>query len=63
MKFSDPSAGQHGGGAPTVIFNSARLGRKDEVLEHYHPEPVSLTSGGEGGSRHEAMGQLEPKMA
>ena len=55
----------HNVGSLIVIFNSARLVRKGEELEHYHPEPVSPTSGGEGGgeSRHEAAGQLTPKMA
>src|SRR6266487_2383117 len=46
-----------------VVFNSARLVRKGEELEHYHPEPVSPTSGREGGSRHDATGQLVPKVA
>src|SRR6266704_3560197 len=53
----------HNVGSLIVIFNSARLVRKGEELEHYHPEPVSPTSGGEGGSRHDATGQLVPKVA
>jgi Cd2+/Zn2+-exporting ATPase len=53
----------HNVGSLIVIFNSARLVRKGEELEHYHPEPAWPTPGGEGGSRHEAAGQLEPKMA
>ena len=56
MKFIHPSPGQRGAGAPTVIFNSARIGGNGEELEHYHPEPASPTPGGEGGSRHEATG-------
>jgi Cd2+/Zn2+-exporting ATPase len=52
----------HNVGSLIVIFNSARLVRKGEELEHYHPE---TTAPGEGGSesRHEAAGQLTPKMA
>jgi len=45
-----------------VIFNSARLVRKGEELEHYHPDTETPASGN-GGSRHEASGQLEPKVA
>src|ERR1041385_4301542 len=51
----------HNVGSLIVIFNSARLVRKGEELEHYHPEPS--TPGGEGGSRHGATGQLAPQMA
>src|SRR5437762_3341553 len=40
-------------GSLIVIFNSARLVRKGEELEHYHPEPVVPKS---GGSRPEASG-------
>jgi hypothetical protein len=53
----------HVTGSFIVIFNSARLVRKGEELEHYHPEPAAPASGGEGGSRHDAVGQLVPKMA
>ena len=51
----------HNAGSIIVIFNSARLVRKGEELEHFHPE--SESGGGDGGSRHEASGQLTPKMA
>ncbi len=51
----------HNAGSLIVIFNSARLVRKGEDLEHYHPEPVEPESG--SGSRHDASGQLVPKMA
>jgi Cd2+/Zn2+-exporting ATPase len=47
-------------GSLIVIFNSARLVRKGEELEHYQPEPVAPPS---GGSRPEASGQLAPKLA
>jgi len=47
-------------GSLIVIFNSARLVRKGEELEHYHPEPAVPASG--SGSRPEASGQLAPKL-
>ncbi len=34
------AAAMHTGGSLLVVFNSARLVRKGEELEHYHPEPV-----------------------
>jgi Cd2+/Zn2+-exporting ATPase len=49
-------------GSFIVIFNSARLVRKGEELEHYHPKPAENTRG-EGSSRHEVAGQPAPKMA
>jgi Cd2+/Zn2+-exporting ATPase len=52
----------HNVGSLMVIFNSARLVRKGEELEHYHPHTEAPASGN-GGSRHEASGQLEPKVA
>jgi Cd2+/Zn2+-exporting ATPase len=48
-------------GSLIVIFNSARLVRKGEELEHFHPEPVEPKSG--SGSHPEASGQLMPKLA
>jgi Zn2+/Cd2+-exporting ATPase len=45
----------HNVGSLIVIFNSARLVRKGEELEHYHPEPES--------PERPAAGQLTPKMA
>jgi cation transport ATPase len=38
-----------------VIFNSARLVRKGEELEHFHPEPEEAPRA--------ATGQLTPKLA
>jgi Cd2+/Zn2+-exporting ATPase len=35
------AAAMHTGGSLLVVFNSARLVRKGEELEHYHPEPVA----------------------
>jgi len=52
----------HNVGSLMVIFNSARLVRKGEELEHYHPH-TEAPGGGENGSRHEAAGQLEPTVA
>jgi Zn2+/Cd2+-exporting ATPase len=45
----------HNVGSLIVIFNSARLVRKGEELEHYHPEPEK--------PGRPAAGQLTPKMA
>jgi Cd2+/Zn2+-exporting ATPase len=52
----------HNVGSLIVIFNSARLVRKGEELEHYQPAPTA-TPPGEGGQRHEAAGQLAPQTA
>ncbi len=35
------AAAMHTGGSLIVVFNSARLVRKGEELEHYHPQPVT----------------------
>jgi len=35
------AAAMHTAGSLIVVFNSARLVRKGEELEHYHPQPVS----------------------
>lgn len=42
MSYVPPilAAALHTGGSLIVIFNSARLVRKGEELEHYHPEPA-----------------------
>ena len=53
----------HNVGSLIVVFNSARLVRKGEELEHYHPEAEAGTGGGHGDSRHEAAAQLTPKVA
>ncbi len=50
-----PAAILHNVGSLIVIFNSARLVRKGEELEHFHPEPVEPP--------HSATGQLTPKLA
>jgi Cd2+/Zn2+-exporting ATPase len=51
----------HNVGSLIVIFNSARLVRKGEELEHFHPETNADSDG--NGSRHVAAGQLTPKVA
>ncbi len=48
----------HNAGSLIVIFNSARLVRKGEELEHYQPEPA--TPGNDSGAQ---PGQLIPKAA
>jgi Cd2+/Zn2+-exporting ATPase len=50
-----PAAILHNVGSLIVIFNSARLVRKGEELEHYHLEPVEPPRA--------APGQLTPRMA
>lgn len=52
----------HNAGSLIVIFNSARLVRKGEELEHYHPE-TAKSGGAGGGSSPAATGQLAPKTA
>jgi len=52
----------HNAGSLIVIFNSARLVRKGEELEHYQQEAAKSDSGN-SGSRHAAAGQLTPKAA
>jgi Cd2+/Zn2+-exporting ATPase len=51
----------HVAGSLVVIFNSARLVRKGEELEHFHPEAVADKHG--HGSPRKPAGELTPKMA
>ncbi|HET7624931.1 MAG TPA: cation-translocating P-type ATPase [Verrucomicrobiae bacterium] len=53
----------HNVGSLIVIFNSARLVRKGEELEHFEPEPSAPTSRGGGAARPHVHGQLVPKPA
>ncbi len=55
----------HNAGSLIVIFNSARLVRKGEEMEHYHPVPAApgAASGGDHGHRHQAAGQMAPQAA
>ncbi len=48
-------------GTLIVIFNSARLVRKGEELEHFHPEPVAEKH--DHGSHSKPTGELTPKLA
>jgi len=48
-------------GTLIVIFNSARLVRKGEELEHFHPEPVADKH--DHGSHSKPAGELTPKLA
>jgi Cd2+/Zn2+-exporting ATPase len=51
----------HVTGTLIVIFNSARLVRKGEELEHFHPEPVADKH--DHGSHPKPKGELTPKLA
>jgi Cd2+/Zn2+-exporting ATPase len=48
-------------GTLIVIFNSARLVRKGEELEHFHPE--AITDKHDHGSHSKPAGELTPKLA
>ena len=48
-------------GTLIVIFNSARLVRKGEELEHFHPEAIADKH--DHGSPRKPAGELTPKMA
>jgi hypothetical protein len=50
----------HNAGSLIVIFNSARLVRKGEELEHYQPAPVEPPSKAAGPK---ASAELTPKLA
>jgi Cd2+/Zn2+-exporting ATPase len=51
----------HNVGSLVVVFNSARLVRKGEELEHYQPDPARPPR--DAGSPPGATGQLVPKVA
>jgi Cd2+/Zn2+-exporting ATPase len=55
------AAAMHTAGSLLVVFNSARLVRKGEELEHYHPEPVAPKP--ERPAAPGPAGQLTPKVA
>jgi Cd2+/Zn2+-exporting ATPase len=55
------AAVMHTGGSLIVVFNSARLVRKGEELEHYHPE--TATTPPAAPSAPTPSTQLAPKMA
>src|SRR5215471_12589187 len=54
------AAAMHTSGSLLVVFNSARLVRKGEELEHYHPEPAAPKPGRPAPPLKPA---LEPKLA
>jgi hypothetical protein len=51
----------HTGGSLIVVFNSARLVRKGEELEHYQPEPAA--PGPERPATPAPKAELAPRMA
>jgi Cd2+/Zn2+-exporting ATPase len=51
----------HNIGSLIVIFNSARLVRKGEELEHFHPEAIADKH--DHGSHPKQAGELTPKLA
>lgn len=63
MGYVDPvwAAAMHTGGSLIVVFNSARLVRKGEELEHYHPAPSARQPG--APSQPAATRELAPKPA
>jgi len=56
-----PAAMLHVAGTLIVIFNSARLVRKGEELEHFHPEAIADKH--DHGSHPKPAGQMTPKLA
>src|SRR5471030_2388472 len=56
-----PAAMLHVAGTLIVIFNSARLVRKGEELEHFHPEIIADKH--DHGSHSKPTGELTPKLA
>jgi Cd2+/Zn2+-exporting ATPase len=56
-----PAAMLHVAGTLIVIFNSARLVRKGEELEHFHPETIADKH--DHGSHQKPTGELTPKLA
>jgi Cd2+/Zn2+-exporting ATPase len=53
----------HNAGSLIVIFNSARLVRQGEELEHYHPVTDETAGGGGAEPRRPSAAQLVPKPA
>jgi Cd2+/Zn2+-exporting ATPase len=56
------AAMMHNVGSLIVIFNSARLVRKGEELEHYHPEPATPPPSSHDRPKPTATAQLVPGM-
>ena len=57
------AAAMHTAGSLIVVFNSARLVRKGEELEHYHPAPAAPRATPSGPAGPAPQPQLAPKMA
>ncbi|HWW01700.1 MAG TPA: cation-translocating P-type ATPase [Candidatus Acidoferrum sp.] len=57
------AAAMHTAGSLIVVFNSARLVRKGEELEHYHPAPVAPQPTWPGTSGPTPKPELAPTMA
>jgi Cd2+/Zn2+-exporting ATPase len=57
------AAAMHTGGSLIVVFNSARLVRKGEELEHYHPEPSPAKPTRPAPPSPQPRRELEPKVA
>jgi Cd2+/Zn2+-exporting ATPase len=57
------AAALHTVGSLIVVFNSARLVRKGEELEHYHPTPVAPRTGTGGPAATAVKQELAPKPA
>ena len=55
------AAAMHTAGSLIVVFNSARLVRKGEELEHYQPEPVPPKP--ERPAAPTPQAELAPKLA
>ncbi len=53
----------HNAGSLIVIFNSARLVRQGEELEHYHPATDETAAGGGAEPRRPSAAQLVPRPA
>jgi Cd2+/Zn2+-exporting ATPase len=56
------AAMMHVTGSLIVVFNSARLVRKGEELEHHQPAPIEPPSRA-GGQKPRGAAELEPKLA
>ena len=65
LKYINPvvAALMHVAGSLIVVFNSARLVRQGEELEPFQAAAPANSPTSGGASKHEAAGQLQPKMA
>ncbi len=65
LKYINPivAALMHVVGSLIVVFNSARLVRQGEELEPFQAAAPTTPPSAGGASKHEAAGQLQPKLA